>query len=40
MNDMWIAACCLTHDLPLTTLNVKDYLDFVDHHDLRLISGE
>jgi len=24
-NDMWISACCLTHDLPLATLNVKDY---------------
>jgi predicted nucleic acid-binding protein len=40
MNDMWIAACCLTHDLPLATLNVKDYLDFVEHHGLRLITDE
>lgn len=39
-NDMWIAACCLTHDLPLATMNVKDYLDFADHHGLRLITAE
>ncbi|NLT55749.1 MAG: type II toxin-antitoxin system VapC family toxin [Actinomycetales bacterium] len=40
MNDMWIAACCLTNDLPLATLNVKDYLDFVEHHGLRMITAE
>jgi predicted nucleic acid-binding protein len=40
INDMWIAACCLTHDLPLATFNVKDYLDFVDHHGLRLLTSE
>jgi len=40
MNDMWIAACCLTHDLPLATLNVKDFRDFVDHHGLRLLTAE
>ncbi|GAA3630826.1 hypothetical protein GCM10022223_55870 [Kineosporia mesophila] len=39
LNDMWNAACCLTHGLPLATLNVKDYQDFVDHHELRLIEG-
>lgn len=39
-NDMWIAACCLTHDLPLATLNVKDYVDFAEHHGLRLITAE
>ena len=22
-NDMWIAACCITHNLPLAALNVK-----------------
>jgi predicted nucleic acid-binding protein len=37
---MWIAACCLTHDLPPATLNVKDYLDFVEYHGLRLITDE
>ena len=25
VNDMWIAACCLTHEVPLATLNLKDY---------------
>ncbi|MBA2766958.1 MAG: helix-turn-helix domain-containing protein, partial [Solirubrobacterales bacterium] len=24
-NDAWIAACCLTHGLPLATLNPRDY---------------
>jgi hypothetical protein len=38
-NDMWIAASCLTYGLPLATLNVKDYLDFVEHHGLELVSG-
>jgi predicted nucleic acid-binding protein len=27
-NDTWIAACCLARDLPLATLNVKDFADF------------
>ena len=37
INDMWIAACCLSHGLPLATLNTKDYLDFADHHGLILL---
>lgn len=24
-NDGWIAACCVTHGLPLATLNLRDY---------------
>jgi predicted nucleic acid-binding protein len=40
MNDMWIAAVCLTHDLPLATLNVKDFSDFAEYHGLRLITAE
>ena len=28
VNDMWIATCCLTHGIPLATLNRKDYEDF------------
>jgi len=40
MNDMWIAAVCLTHDLPLATLNVKDFADFAEYHGLRLITAE
>lgn len=37
-NDMWNAACCLVEELPLATLNVKDYIDFADHHGLTLIT--
>ncbi|MEU7898451.1 PIN domain-containing protein [Nonomuraea sp. NPDC049152] len=39
MNDMWIAACCLTHGIPLATLNVKDFEDFTIHHGLNLITS-
>jgi predicted nucleic acid-binding protein len=37
---MWIAACCLTYDLPLATLNIKDYQDFQAHHALRILGSE
>jgi len=37
VNDMWIAACCLTHQVPLATLNLKDYQDFSEHHGLSLL---
>ncbi|WP_416973952.1 hypothetical protein [Streptomyces sp. 4F14] len=40
INDMWIAACCLTYDLPLATLNLKDYEDFRTHHGLRILGAE
>jgi predicted nucleic acid-binding protein len=36
-NDTWIAACALSHGLPLATLNAKDFKDFADHDGLRLI---
>jgi predicted nucleic acid-binding protein len=36
-NDGWIAACCLIHDLPLMTLNVRHFKDVVG---LRLILVE
>jgi toxin FitB len=36
-NDMWIAACCIAHGIPLATTNVKDYKDFADHHGLVLL---
>lgn len=39
-NDMWIAACCLTHDLPLATLNLKDYRYFQEKHGLRILGEE
>jgi predicted nucleic acid-binding protein len=34
---MWNAACCLVEGLPLATLNIKDYLDFAEHHGLVLL---
>jgi predicted nucleic acid-binding protein len=37
---MWIAACCLTYDLSLATLNLKDYEDFKTHHGLRILGTE
>ena len=40
VNDMWIAACCLTHNIPLATLNLKDYEDFNQHHGLRILGRE
>ncbi|HEY2577278.1 MAG TPA: type II toxin-antitoxin system VapC family toxin [Streptosporangiaceae bacterium] len=36
-NDTWIAACTLTHGLPLATLNLKDFKDFAEHEGLNLI---
>ena len=38
VNDTWIAACCLVRDLPLATLNVKDYADFAEHESLALLA--
>jgi predicted nucleic acid-binding protein len=37
-NDTWIAACSLVYDIPLATLNVKDFQGFVDNHGLKLIT--
>ena len=37
INDSWVAACCLARELPLATLNLKDYLDFADHEGLELV---
>jgi toxin FitB len=31
INDMWIATCCLVEDVPLATLNRKDFEDFAEH---------
>lgn len=36
-NDMWVAAVCLSLDIPLATLNLKDFIDFEAHHGLRII---
>ena len=37
VNDMWVASCCVTHDVPLVTLNLKDYEDFRRYHGLRIL---
>jgi toxin FitB len=37
-NDTWIAACCLVRDLPLATLNLKDFTDFAQHEGLQLVA--
>jgi len=37
VNDTWIAACCLIRDLPLATLNLKDFRDFAEQDGLRVI---
>ena len=37
VNDSWVAACCLARELPLATLNIKDYVDFAEHEGLELI---
>jgi toxin FitB len=37
INDTWIAACCLVADLPLATLNLKDFKDFTEYDGLRVI---
>lgn len=31
------AACCLARQLPLATLNLKDFKEVVEHHGLRLL---
>ena len=36
-NDTWIAACCVRHDVPLVTLNIKDFRDYAEHDGLRLL---
>jgi predicted nucleic acid-binding protein len=37
-NATWIAACCLAYELPLVTLNVKDFKDFAKREGLTLLS--
>ncbi len=39
INDTWIAACCLAEDLPLATVNVKDYEDLVTEYGLDLVTS-
>lgn len=37
-NDTWVAATCLAHELPLATMNVKDFSDFADYEGLSIIT--
>jgi toxin FitB len=37
VNDTWIAACCLVDELPLATLNTKDFVDFATYEGLVLL---
>jgi predicted nucleic acid-binding protein len=37
INDSWIAACCIARELPLATLNIKDFEDFAEHEGLELV---
>ena len=39
VNDSWIAACCIAEDLPLLTLNRKDFADFARYDRLWLLGG-
>ena len=36
-NDTWIAACWLVDNLPLATLNVKDFADFAEYDGLTIV---
>ena len=36
VNDTWIAACCITAQLPLATFNLKDFADFAEFDGLVL----
>lgn len=38
VNDSWIAATCLAYDVPLATLNVKEFGYFKEHEGLQIIS--
>ncbi|MDQ3157048.1 MAG: type II toxin-antitoxin system VapC family toxin [Actinomycetota bacterium] len=38
-NDSWIAAVCLTYEVPLATLNVKDFDDFAEYEGLEIITA-
>jgi predicted nucleic acid-binding protein len=40
VNDSWIAATCLTFDLPLATRNRRDFEDFSVHEGLQLAATD
>jgi predicted nucleic acid-binding protein len=38
INDLWIAACCIVHGLPVVTNNLRDFGQIADEFDgLRLV---
>jgi predicted nucleic acid-binding protein len=37
LHDSWIAACCLERQLPMLTLNRRDFADFAEHDGLVLL---
>jgi predicted nucleic acid-binding protein len=37
VNDLWIAACCLSHRRPLVTRNRRDFAGFADSVGLTLL---
>jgi toxin FitB len=39
LNDTWIAACCIEGELPLLTLNRRDFTDFAEHDGLVLLGA-
>ncbi|HUR15680.1 MAG TPA: type II toxin-antitoxin system VapC family toxin [Candidatus Limnocylindrales bacterium] len=39
-NDTWVAACCVRHNLPLLTLNKKDFEGFARHDGLVLLGED
>jgi predicted nucleic acid-binding protein len=39
LNDTWIAACCIEGQLPLLTLNRRDFADFAEHDGLVLLAA-
>lgn len=36
-NGTWIAACCLVDNLPLATLNTKDFAGFTEYESLTIV---
>lgn len=39
-NDTWVAACCLHLELPLVTLNRRDFADFAEFEGLVLLGDD
>jgi predicted nucleic acid-binding protein len=36
-NDLWVAACCIVHDVPLVTNNLGDFETIASEFPLRLV---